>query len=252
MNSVAGAVIVALLTFLSGLVGFFVQWLWPGLRLAETNDVTGSIVGLIALLLALVLGLLIWTGYGLYMNQKSDSQSIGPLVLKLDFVLDQYGPEARRGRELLRATVMHARDRFWGGASRPGGVPPYEQARADMQDITTFFAGLDPPTDRHKQLIAEAMPIFIQTVETTLLMTRRLANRAPRLLILMVIGWSALLFLCVGLLGAFNGVNLFILAVGSLAVASAFFLILEFNRPYSGLIRISPAGVDNLIAVMSR
>jgi hypothetical protein len=37
-----------------------------------------------------------------------------------------------------------------------------------------------------------------------------------------------------------------------MAVASAVFMILEFSQPYSGLFRISPVGVDNLIAVIGR
>jgi hypothetical protein len=71
----------------------------------------------------------------------------------------------------------HARDRFSGGA-RAASAAPYAQARADLQDMTAFLATLEPTTDRQKQIIAEAMPIFVQIVETTLLMTRRLANRA--------------------------------------------------------------------------
>ena len=75
----------------------------------------GSIIGFVTLLLALVLGLLVWTTYGVYINQNTESQSLGPLILKLDFALEQYGPEADRGRDLLRAAVVRARDRFWGG-----------------------------------------------------------------------------------------------------------------------------------------
>jgi len=55
-----------------------------------------------------------------------------------------------------------------------------------------------------------------------------------------------------GLLGAFNALSLAVAALGSIAVASAIFMILEFSQPYSGLFRISPVGVDNLIAVLAR
>jgi hypothetical protein len=39
--------------------------------------------------------------------------------------------------------------------------------------------------------------------------------------------------------------------LGSLAVAAAFFMILEFSSPYSGRFRISSAGVDGLIKSMA-
>ena len=96
------------------------------------------------------------------------------------------------------------------------------------------------------------MPNFIQVVETTLLMTRQLANPVPKLLIYVVVGWSALLFTSSGLLGTFNALSVAVEALGSITVASAVFMIVEFSEPYLGLFRISPVAVDNVIAVLGR
>ncbi len=139
MTSIVRTVIVALLTLMSGLLGFLLQWLLPVQYVADAKGMIGSIIGLVTLLLALVLGLLVWTSYGVYTNQNAKSQSLGPLILKLDFALERYGPEARRGRDLLRAAVVRARDRFWGGGGLSDGVSPYAQARADLHNITAFF-----------------------------------------------------------------------------------------------------------------
>jgi hypothetical protein len=89
VNPFARTTIVAVLTFASGLLGFFLQWLLPVQYIADAKGMIGSIIGLITLLLALVLGLLVWTSYGVYTNQNTESQSLGPLILKLDFALDQ-------------------------------------------------------------------------------------------------------------------------------------------------------------------
>jgi hypothetical protein len=250
VNPLARTLIVAFLTFVSGLLGFVVQWLLPIQEITDARGIIASMIGLVTLLVALVLGLLVWTSYGVYTNQNAESQSLGPLILRLDFALEQYGPEASRGRDLLRAAVVRARDRFWGGLAT--GVLPYAQLRADLHDIMSFFSGLEPVTDQQKQLIATAIPNFMQVVEKTLLMTRQLANPVPKLLLHVVVGWSALLFMSYGLLGAFNGLSVAIAALGSIAVAGAVFMILEFSQPYSGLFRISPVGVDNLIAVLGR
>jgi hypothetical protein len=96
------------------------------------------------------------------------------------------------------------------------------------------------------------MHYFTQLVETSLLMTRQLANPVPKLLIFVVVGWSALLFMSYGLLSTLNAVSVAAEALGSIAVASAVFMILEFSQPYSGMFRISPVGVDSLIAVIGR
>ena len=250
MNAFSRTVIVAVLTFASGLLGFLLQWLLPVQDIVGAKGIICSIIGFVTLLLALVLGLLIWTTYGSFIAQNAESQSLGPLILKLDFALEQYGPEADRGRDLLRAAVVRARDRFWGG--RATGVSPYAQLRTDLHDIMAFFANLEPATDQQKQLITTAMPNFMQVVETTLLMTRRLANPVPKLLLFVVIGWAALLFMSFGLFDAFNALSVAIAALGSIAVASAIFMILEFSQPYSGLFRISPVGVDSLISALGR
>jgi hypothetical protein len=108
-----------------------------------------------------------------------------------------------------------------------------------------------PANDEQRELIATAKPVFAQIIQTTLLMTRQLANPVPKLLLFVVVGWSALLFF--GFLGTFNLASVAAAAgLGSIAVASAFFMIMEFSQPYSGMFRISPVGVDNLIAVLGR
>jgi hypothetical protein len=112
-------VVVAVLTFASGLVGFLLPRLLPAQYVDDAKGMVGSIGGLVTLLLALVLGLLVWGSYGVYTNQNTESQSLGPVVLKLDFALQQYGPEARRGRDLVRGLVVRARERFWGGEQMP-------------------------------------------------------------------------------------------------------------------------------------
>ncbi len=250
MNSISRTVSIAILAFVSGLIGFLLQWLLPVQVVTDAKGMVGSITGLVILLLALVLGLLVWTSYGVYTTQNAESQALGPVILQLDFALEQYGPEARAGRDLLRNAVVHARDRLWGG--KTSSVAPYAQARADLQDISAFFGGLTPADDRQKELIATARPFFIQVIQTTLLMSRQLASPVPKLLLFVVVGWSALLFLSFGFLNAFNPVSVAAVALGSIAVASAIFMILEFSQPYSGLVRISPVGVDNLIATLGR
>jgi hypothetical protein len=250
VNPFARTVIVAGLTFLSGLIGFLLQWLLPLQAVADAKGMVGSIIGLVTLLLALVLGLLVWTSYGVYTNQNTVSQALGPVILQADFALERYGPEARAGRLLLRDAVVTARERLWGGKS--GGLAPYAQARADLGNIAAFFDGLKAANDTQRELIATAKPIFNQVIQTTLLMSRQLASPVPKLLLFVVVSWSALLFLGFGLLNPFNVVSLAATALGSIAVASAVYMILEFSQPYSGLFRISPVGVDNLIATLGR
>jgi hypothetical protein len=248
MNSIARTLVMALLTFASALLGFWAQALLPAQYLSDGKGMVGSIIGLVTLLLALVLGLLVWTSYGVYTTQVNESQSLGPVMLQLDFALERYGPEARRGRELLHELVLRTREHFWGAGGSSGSL--YAQARQDLLNAAEFFAGLEPANEEQRQLIGTARPFFTQIIQTTLLMARQLANPVPTLLFMVVVGWSALLFFCFGLLSTVNAVSAIAAGLGAVAVASAVFMILEFSQPYTGLFRISPVGVDSLIRVI--
>src|SRR5271166_5294348 len=114
MNTSARAGVVAATLLGAGLAGFGVQSLLPQQYLSDGKGMVGSIVGLVTLLLALVLGLLVWSSYGVYTNQINESQSLGPVVLQLDYLLERYGPDARHGRKLLHELMFRARERFWG------------------------------------------------------------------------------------------------------------------------------------------
>lgn len=248
MSAVTKTVIVGGLTLASGFLGSLVQWLVSVQALTDGKGMDGSIIGLVTVLLALVLGLLVSTSYGVYTKQVDESQSLGPVALQLDFALERYGPDARAGRDLLRGLVARARERFRGGKGlgRPGSI----YMRGDLQAIADFFATLKPATEEQRELIGAAKQAFARIIETTLLMARQLANPVPLILMTVVVGWAALLFFCFGLLATFSWISFLAQLLGSLAVAAAFFMILEFSSPYSGLFRISPIGIDGLIKSM--
>ena len=250
MNALVKTVIVGGLTLASGLLGFLAQWIVPLQDLADGKGMVGSVIGLVTVLLALVLGLLVWTSYAVYTKQVDETQSLGPVILQLDFALERYGPDAKSGRDLLRGLVVRARERFWGGKGFGRSGSLYMEARGDLQAIADFFGGLKPATDEQRELALTAKQGFARVVETTLLMARQLTNPVPLLLMMVVVGWAALLFFCFGLLATFNWISLLAQILGSLAVAAAFFMILEFSSPYSGLFRISPVGVAGLIKSM--
>jgi hypothetical protein len=54
------------------------------------------------------------------------------------------------------------------------------------------------------------------------------------------------------MLSRVNATTLAALALGACAVASAIFLILEFSQPYTSSIRISPAGLEQVIVDLDK
>ena len=147
MTSVNVAGGAAVLVFVSGIIGLYIQSLLPESHTSDrSRDVIGGVVGLLTLLLALVLGLLIWTAYGVTNTQKSELQLLSARALEFDLEIKQYGPEAERARELMRAEIVWAHKQFWGDASAMAAA--YEASYHNMGAMSDFLSGLDPTRDK--------------------------------------------------------------------------------------------------------
>jgi len=107
---------------------------------ADAKGAITTIQGLVTLLLALVLGLLIWTSHGVYATQQSEAQTLGSQILQLDLTLEHYGPEAERGRELLRKELVAARERFWGRDGAGPALLTYRSRALNCVAWTAFSA----------------------------------------------------------------------------------------------------------------
>jgi len=245
------AAIVAVATFLSALVGFGAHWVLPAAYLVESKGMVGSVVGLVASLLSLVLSLLIWTSHGLCTTQESQLQTISSSIIRLDFVLKAYGPEAEPGRALLREHVKRIRARLWSNLNERGFIYRADVPE-DVHRMIAFFVSLRPANDEQRQYLASARDIFGTIVETQVTIFRSLVDRVPFLLLVVVLGWSCVLFFGYGLLSDVDALTIVLAALGAICVASAVFLILELSDPYSGLFRMPHEGFDGIVRVLTK
>jgi hypothetical protein len=245
------AVIAAVAMLASGLLGLLVQkWLPEGHTSDRSRDIIGGVVGLLTLLLALVLGLLIWTAFGVTNTQKTELQLLSARALECDLELKQYGAEAEHGRELLRTEIVWAHEQFWGEDNAKSDA--YDASYKNMASMSDFLVGLHPATDKQRQLLAGAASHYAGIGETRLLMSLQLTDPISWPLIITVIAWSCLLFAGFGLLSRANATTICVLALGACSVASAIFLILELSQPYTSIIRISPAGLEQVIVDLDK
>ncbi|MGO9361530.1 MAG: hypothetical protein ACLP1D_28270 [Xanthobacteraceae bacterium] len=110
-----------------------------------------------------------------------------------------------------------------------------------------MLAALDelrPVNDEQRHALGQAREIFGKFIETQGSMIRSLASRVPNLLLNVVMGWACALFFGYGILAGANLLTLLMAALGSVAIASAIFLILEMSDPYTGLFRVSSAVLE--------
>jgi hypothetical protein len=241
----------AIAIFVSALLGFALQrWLPEKHTTGLSRDIIGGVVGMLVLLLALVLGLLIWTAYGVTSTQKTELQVLSARALEFDLELKQYGPEAEPGRNMLRTEIVWAHEQFWG--EDDAKAQAYAVSYSNMASMSSFLNGLKPATDAQRQLLGAAAQHYAQIGETRLLMSLQLVDPISWPLIFTVIAWSCLLFCGFGVLSRLNVTTMFAAALGACAVSSALFLILELSQPYTSLLRVSPAGLEQTIVDLAK
>lgn len=259
MASFAIASLVAGMIFASGVLGFILQRHLPRAHTSDrSRDMISSVVGTTTLLLALVLGLLIWSAYGVYTAQKAGLQSLVSEALQFDQALLEYGPEGNAGRALLKKQATGDRRQFWEG-SASAGSPQYSEALANvstslanMRERDTFLDALQPTTELQKRLLGAARQLTTSIGQTRLAMALQMDSPVPWALLAIVVSWSLLLFCGAGLLSNINATTLTSMAFGAFSVASAVFLILELNWPYTGLFHVSPSTFERITADLAK
>jgi hypothetical protein len=244
---VARAAVVAASTFVCAVAGILAQELLTAPALAGSRSMTGSVVGLVGALLSVVVGLLVWQSYGLFIGQQSDLDALGRALARMRYVLGSFGGEAAPALAVLGKQILRVRARLWPDPERGPRNFVYDHVHQDVHAMLAALDKLRPANHEQQQSLAQAREIFGRFIETQTSMIRSLSNRVPNLLLNVVMGWACALFFGYGLLAGLNAMTLFMAAVGSAAIASAIFLILEMSDPYSGLFRISSASLDQFL-----
>lgn len=248
VSSVAISVIVFACTFGGGLGGLYLHGRLPQHhRESDSKDVVKLVMGLIATVAALVLGLLISSAHRSYEAQQAEVQQIAVHLFQLDRALERLG--ARDARQLLRGIVKAEVDR----ASEDGGFrksidAPLESQRAAAL-MFEHISGLKPADDTQRFVQARALQLLGTLGDTRLLLSEQARTAISWPFLVVLVFWLAMLFVGFGLFAKRNATLVVALLLGALSVSGAIFLILEMNRPYTGMMQIS---IEPLRYVLTR
>ncbi len=115
-----------------------------------------------------------------------------------------------------------------------------------------YLNALTPGTDGQKQALASATQTIEAIAQSRLQMAFGLSSPVSYALIWVVTGWIAGLFCAYGLTSRAGVMAFIVFALGSVAIATAIYVILDLSSPYSGLFRSSPAPLERVLAQMSQ
>lgn len=254
MNIVLISIVIFLLTMAAGYAGLQVQGrLSADHKSGDSRGVVGQIAGLLTLLLALVLGTLIGVSFAYFSTQKTELEGFSAQILRLDQALAQYGPETKPLRDKIKAGIQKGHDTFWGGGDADPNLLSVEVPLANGQAISDFLATLKPATDAQKAALASAQVYASMVEQSRLLMSLQVASGPVSwVLIAILVFWTVALFFGIGLYAPQNALVTAAIAFGAASIAFAIFLILELGLPYTGLLKVSPAALEQAIQYIDK
>ena len=232
-------------------LGMFVRAVLPHDHLsADTKDTVKLAMGLVATMTALVLGLLVASAKGSYDAQKSQLIQMSAKFAFLDRVLANCGPEAPEVRAQLRTSVEQMIARIWpDNKSRQAELAPITSAGQAMYEA---IQKLSPQTDAQHAAKSQALQITVELGQMYWLLFEQAGTAISKPLLIVVVFWLAVLFLSFGLFTPRNGTAITALMASAVSVCAAIFLVLELDRPFSGLIGISSEPMHNALEHLGR
>jgi hypothetical protein len=232
------------------LLGMYVRNSLPEGHLGpDVKDVIRLSTGLIGTIAALVLGLLIASAKSSYDARDTQVKQITTNVILLDTLLEQYGPDARNLRVILRGAVGPMADRVWneGGNDKSAAFGATAEALAFVKKVQE----LEPNNDTKRALQARVLNAIADLSQSRLALFAQAHDSIPAPFLAILIFWLAIIFLSFGLFVQVNPTLIVTFFVGALSVSGAIFLILEMDQPFAGLLQISSEPLRHALAPLA-
>ena len=250
MNSITTSAVV--FACISGglVVGLILRRSLPDHHLnSESRDTVKVGTGLVGTMAALLLGLLVASAKGSYDTEKSEVTQMAAKVAYLDRVLALYGPESQHAREQLKGAVAASIARMWPSEKMLG--LPSEPATINVQ-LYNALQELSPQTESQKYLKAQALGVYTDLGQTRWLLVQQTERSLALPFLATVIFWLSTTFVSYGLMAPRNATVIAALLLGAFSISVAFFLILELEHPFDGIIQISSGPMRTVFEQIAR
>lgn len=240
MSSLVIALIVFACVFSSIMLGFFLRGVIPAHHLdTESKDIVKLATGLIATLSALVLGLLVSSARDSFNEINGELLRMAVKVVMLDRVLAQYGPATNEVRDMVKTGYSRVVELLLSGDE-------YQQAQLDTPEAVARFEGiiarvreLTPQNDVQRALRSQAMEISEELTAARWLLLMEGKGTVSMPLLIVLVFWLGLIFTAWSVFAPRNVIVTTALLACALSVSGATLLILELDRPLTGMIRVS-------------
>ena len=206
---------------------------------AESKEVIRVTSGLLATLSALVLGLLVASAKSGFDAQENGFQQLAANTVALDRLLARGGPETNRAREALRRTVSRTIDSLWPTTDSASSGLDAAEITAETDSFFAAIRDLNAGNETQRTVQSQALQLAADMARTRWLLSQETDSASAIPFLAVLLFWLFALFASFGLFAPRNGAVMTALIVCALSAAGAVFLIVDLNRPSSGLIQVS-------------
>jgi hypothetical protein len=267
MTELANAALLLLVLVGSSALGLFLRPLLSERHTtAETFELIRLVVTMLVTFAALVLGLLTSSAKTSFDRVGNDLGGLSSDLIQLGQCLRDYGPAADGARHLLRQYTAGAIASTWPAEPAPEGDDyprhlPQSDSDARMESTTLGamldqvgreLRGLDPAGAAQQKLAADCMDLFQHLKQRRWKLIDDAYTSISMPFYLVLAFWLSLVFASFGLSAPRNMLSFVMLALGAVSIASAIFVILDLDTPFTGLFGISSQPLRHALTHLSR
>jgi hypothetical protein len=187
----------------------------------------------------LVLALLITAAQNNFLNKRRELINTSSKIVYLDEILADYGPETEEARSLLRRSVVRIIDEYW-----PGEVSRHIESEPDVTNIKVLYNKIRsfvPRSDDQRSLRDKALTTTIELAQMRDLLILEQGRSIPGtfvIVLVLLVFWIASIFFSLAIYAPQNSTLIAVFALFAILVSIAFFLIIDLNMPFEGVLRI--------------
>ena len=241
-TSLTTAIVAACLLAAVGVGMLFRRFLPEDHLSPDGRDNMKLAMGLVATMAALLLGLLVSSAKTSYDTTRTQVMEKASKYRLLDRVLEIYGPQAAEVRGKLHVLIENETRRLW---PDDADVPAQSESKMGNEFYVALLR-LEARDDTERTLKAQAASLVVELGQLLSLMEAESTTSISKPMLIVVVLWLVTIFLGFSLIAPPNTTARFALIASALCAAGAIFLILELDRPFGGLMRISSEPMLNV------
>jgi hypothetical protein len=211
----------------------------------DTVHLIRIIVNILVVMTSIALGLMLNSAKTSFDTNRHNLHGLTTEIILLDRALRALGPEADEPRRHLVAYVKTAL-----GEANLLDVDP--QAEASLEAACASLRAIKVADDRKAALWNDARAMCGQVIRVRWVFVDAAGDTIPWPLLIALIIWQMLIFAGLGIRAPRNAFVSTAFIAAALVLSSVLFLILEMDRPGSGLIQLGRAPFERALAQLQK